>query len=146
MVELYLWLKAFHIIFMVAWFAGLFYIFRLFVYHIQNWEDPREAKTFSLMERRLIYIIMYPAMILTLVFGFLMVAMAPSIMAQTWFIIKLAGVMGLMAYHFFATSIHTKMLDGKRPLSEKMCRIVNEVPTVLLIIIVIMVVIRPGAV
>ncbi len=145
MITAYLWFKAFHIITMVAWFAGMFYIFRLFVYHIQNWDDPREAKIFSIMERRLIYIIMYPAMVLTLVFGALMVTMAPSIMSQPWFQAKLAGVLGLMAYHFFATSIHGKMLDGHRPLSERACRIINEVPTLLLILIVIMVVIRPGS-
>jgi len=145
MVATYLWFKALHLIFMVAWFAGLFYIFRLFAYHVKNWDDPRQAKTFSLMERRLLYIIMYPAMVLTLVFGFLMIAMAPAILAERWFQIKLAAVLGLMAYHFYATVIQGKMLDGEQPLTEKTSRIINEVPTVLLIIIIIMVVIRPGS-
>jgi putative membrane protein len=143
-VALYLWLKALHIIFMVAWFAGLFYIFRLYVYHIQNFDDPNQRQTFETMERKLLYVIMYPAMILTLLFGFLMVAMAPSILAMPWFQIKLAGVFGLMAYHFYATGIHNRLREGQRPLSEKACRIINEVPTVLLILIIIMVVIKPG--
>lgn len=144
MITTFLWFKAFHIIFMVIWFFGLFYICRLFVYHVQNWKDPLEAKTFTLMERRLIYIVMYPAMVLTLVFGLLMVSMVRSILAQPWFIIKLAGILGLMIYHFYTAYVHSRMLDGKRPLSEKACRVINEVPIVLLILIVVMSVLRPS--
>ena len=142
----YLWFKTLHLIFMVAWFAGLFYIFRLFVYHVQNWDEPKQRQTFEVMERKLLFIIMYPAMILTLLFGFFMVAKAPAALRQFWFQVKLAAVLGLMAYHFYATYVHQQMQAGLRPLSEKACRMINEVPTLLLILIMIMVTIRPGVV
>ncbi len=140
----YLWLKAFHLIFMVAWFAGLFYIFRLFVYHVQQWDDPRQRQTFETMERKLLMIIMWPALILTVIFGFLLTSKAPRVLLQPWFQIKLAAVLGLIVYQIYAGHIHSQMREGLKPLSEKACRIINEVPTLLLFIIIIMVVVRPG--
>lgn len=141
---MYNWYKALHIIFMVAWFAGLFYIFRLFVYHVKNLNDAKQAATFVTMERKLISVIMFPAMLLTIVFGLLMVARAPTVLVQPWFLAKMAGVLGLIAYQFFAVGVHRQLADGHKPLSEKACRLINEVPTVLLIVIVIMAVIKPG--
>ena len=140
----YLWYKALHIIFMVAWFAGLFYIFRLFVYHVKYFDRKELAEAYVVMERKLMIIIMFPAMLLTLLFGMMMVAKAPTVMLQGWFLVKMAGVLGLIAYQFFAASVHRQLAAGEKPLSEKACRIINEVPTVLLILIVIMAVVKPG--
>lgn len=140
----YLWFKALHIIFMVAWFAGLFYIFRLFVYHVKYFDRQELAAAYVIMERKLLIMIMFPAMLLTILFGMMMVAQAPTVMLQGWFLAKMAGVLGLIAYQFFAASIHRQLADGEKPLSERACRIINEVPTVLLILIVIMAVVKPG--
>ena len=141
---MYLWSKTLHIIFMVAWFAGLFYIFRLFIYHLKNLDDARQAATFVTMERKLITVIMFPAMLLTIGFGLLMVAQAPTVLVQPWFRAKMAGVLGLVAYQFFAVGVHRQLADGHKPLSEKACRLINEIPTILLILIVIMAGIKPG--
>ncbi len=139
----YLWLKALHLIFMVAWFAGLFYIFRLYVYHVKFKEHAGMPEAYQMMEKRLLYIIMYPAMSLTLLFGFLMIAQAPTTLAQPWFQWKFIGVLLLMVYQFFATQVHHRMARGEYLLSEKACRILNEVPTLLLIFIILMAVLKP---
>ena len=144
LVNVYQWYKALHIIFMVAWFAGLFYIFRLFVYHVKQLDNEVQSAVFTTMESKLLLIIMFPAMLLTLLFGLLMVVMAPTVLVQGWFLLKMAGVLGLIAYQFFAFSVHRQLAEGTKPLSEKACRIINEVPTVLLILIVIMAVVKPG--
>lgn len=141
--NLYQLFKAIHIIFMVAWFAGLFYIFRLYVYHIQNFDKPELTKVYAVMERRLIFVIMFPAMILTFLFGILMLAMAPTLIQQTWFLVKLAGICLLLAYHFYAVSVQSRLEAGEKPLTARACRFINEVPTVLLIVIVLVAVLKP---
>src|SRR5262245_225035 len=98
----YLWLKALHLIFMVAWFAGLFYIFRLFVYHVKFRDNPKMREAYTLMERKLLYVIMHPAMALTILFGFLLVAQNPSVLQETWFHAKLAFVFLLVVYQVFS--------------------------------------------
>lgn len=140
---MYLWLKAFHIIFMVAWFAELFYIFRLFVYHVKFRERPGIHKAYEEMEYRLIYFIGHPAMGLTLIFGILLLVFRPDLLAMSWMLAKLAAVLFLMAYQIFAGSVRRKFKEGNYFLSEKACRIINEVPTVLLIVIILLVVLKP---
>ena len=139
----YLWFKAFHIIFMVAWFAGLFYIFRLFVYHVKHRDNAELAGTYATMERKLLYIIMYPAMLLTIVFGTLLIVANPSVLRAPWFHAKLGCVALLIGYQVLAGITHKKFARGDFFLSEKACRIINEVPTILLIAIVILVVVKP---
>lgn len=140
----FLWFKALHIIFVIAWYAGLFYIFRLFVYHVKYFDKPEMAQAYSLMERKLLYIIMMPAMVLTFLFGFLMLTQVPLVLTKTWFIVKMGAVLVLLAYQIYAVHIHNSLADGVKPLSERACRIINEVPTVMLFLIVIMAVIKPS--
>ena len=139
----YLWLKALHLISMVAWFAGLFYIFRLFVYHVKHKADPGMAAAYGVMERKLIYLIMYPAMLATVVFGVLLIAMNPPVLRAAWFHVKLLFVLILVSYHLFAGVTHGRFARGDYFLSEKACRIINEVPTIALIVIVILAVVKP---
>jgi protoporphyrinogen IX oxidase len=139
----YLWLKALHLIFLVAWFAGLFYIFRLFVYHAKFQDKPEMREAYALMERKLLYIIMHPAMLLTILFGFLLVAQNPSVLSADWFRAKLALVFLLVCYQVFAGITHKRFARGDFFLSEKACRMINEVPTLILIAVVILVVVKP---
>ncbi len=139
----YLWLKAFHIIFMVAWFAGLFYIFRLYVYHAKFKDNKEMAAAYVQMERKLLTIIMHPAMFLTVMFGFFLVTENPLVLAAKWFWAKLALVLVLIGYHLFATITHRRFSENDYFLSEKACRFINEIPTLVLIGVVILVVVKP---
>ena len=140
---LYPWLKSFHLIFMVTWFAGLFYIFRLFVYHVKFKENSEMANTYNLMERKLLYLIMHPSMLLTIGFGVGMLILNPEILKQQWIHIKLLLVVFLMGYQIFSGIVHKCFLRGDYFLSEKACRILNEIPTLLLIGIVLLAVLKP---
>ncbi len=144
--QFYLWLKAFHLIFMVAWFAGLFYIFRLFVYHAKFQNKPELAEAYSLMERKLLYIIMHPAMLMTILFGILLITQNPSIFEARWFHLKLFCVLLLIGYQVFAGIVHKRFSSGDYFLSEKACRLINEVPTLLLIAIILLVILKPGTI
>ncbi|MFN3604059.1 MAG: CopD family protein [Leptonema sp. (in: bacteria)] len=139
---LYLWLKAFHIIFMVAWFAGIFYIWRLFVYHEEN-PSIEVKKQLIIMAERLYLIIMSPAMILTVTFGILMILLNLKYFSNVlWIWIKLGFVVLVIYWHFLAAYYLRKLQDNKTYNSKKF-RIMNEVPTVLLIIIVLLAVLKP---
>ncbi len=140
---LYLWIKAFHIIFMVAWFAGLFYIFRLFVYHVKFKDDSKMAQTYSMMEKKLLYMISHPAMGMTLLFGIWMLVLNPDLFKQGWMHAKLGAVVLLMAYQIFSGITFRRFRKGDYFLSEKACRIMNEVPTLLLIVMVLLVILKP---
>lgn len=139
----YLWLKALHIIAMVAWMAGMFYLPRLFAYHAESSVGYDKAETFKVMERRLLRIIMNPAMIATWLFGILMVVANPDIVQGGWFHAKFALVLGMSALHgvFSKWRKVFERDENKRP--PKFYKIWNEVPTVLMIIIVILVVVKP---
>ena len=139
----YLILKSLHLIFMVAWFAGLFYIFRLFVYHAKFKSEPKLAEAYSLMEKKLLYIIMHPAMLLTLVFGVWMIIQNPTLLKAGWLHAKFFGILLLIGYQIFAGITHKKFSRGNFFLSEKTCRIINEIPTLLLIGIVLLAVLKP---
>ncbi len=141
---LYLWLKAFHIIFMVAWFAGLFYIFRLFVYHTKFRDQKNLCEAYGLMERRLLFLIMHPAMLMTIILGILLIALNPAVLRAPWFHAKLGLVLLLIAYQIFAGITCRRFAAGHFFLSEKACRVINEVPTLMLIGIVILAVVKPG--
>lgn len=139
----YQYVKAFHIIAMVAWFAGLFYIFRLFVYHVKHRERPGMAEAYAEMERKLMRIIMDPAMLVTTVLGVWLLAQNPGFLKQGWMHAKLSAVLLLIGYHVFAGITRRRFARGDYFLSERACRFINEAPTLLLIFIVIMVVVKP---
>lgn len=139
----YLWLKAWHVIAVIAWYAGLFYIFRLFVYHVQHRDDRTVTATLEVMERRLLRAIMTPSMVIALGFGTAMLLRNPGLVQMPWMHAKLGAVVCLLGYHGLAAWVRRKFAAGEFVLSETACRWINEVPTVLLFVIVIAVIVRP---
>lgn len=137
-----LWLKAFHIIAMVAWFAGLFYLPRLFVYHAQAM-DAVSITRFKIMERRLYYAITWPAAVLTTVLGLLLLVLSPYYLKAGWMHMKLTLVVLLWVYHLGCGHFLKQFSQDKNRRNAKFYRYYNEAPTLLLIAIVIMVVVRP---
>ena len=137
-----LWLKAFHVVFVVTWFAGLFYLPRLFVYHVTA-SDPVSHARFVVMERRL-FVITTIGGALTVLFGMLMVQMAPAYMAQGWLHAKLTLVLLLIGYHLWCLPLMHALRDGRNRHSERWFRLFNEAPSVLLIAIVILAVVKPS--
>jgi protoporphyrinogen IX oxidase len=136
-----LWLKAFHIVFVVTWFAGLFYLPRLFLYHVSV-QDAPSVERFEIMERRL-FVIMTIGATLAAVFGAMMIVMAPAFLKMGWLHAKLALVAALIAYHLWCYRLMIAFRHGRNMHSERWYRAFNEVPTVLLISIVILVVVKP---
>ena len=136
-----LWLKAFHVVFVVTWFAGLFYLPRLFVYHAVT-SDALGIERFKVMERRLL-IMMNIGAALAALFGVLMLIAVPSYLQFGWLHAKLTLVLVLIGYHIWcARLVRTFARDGNTR-SERWYRLFNEVPSVLLIAIVILVVVKP---
>jgi putative membrane protein len=136
-----LWLKAFHIIFVITWFAGLFYLPRLFVYHSVA-TDAVSLKRFVVMERRL-FAIMTLGASLAVVFGISMIVAAPSYLQTGWLQAKLALVALLMGYHGWCGSLIATLGQGLNTHSERWYRLFNEAPAVLLIGIVLLAVLKP---
>ena len=139
--------KALHIIFVVSWFAGLFYIVRLFIYHTeaQQKEEPARqilSAQFEIMERKLWWIITTPAMILTIAFGTWMIVLVPSYLDMGWMHIKLSFVAVLLIYHFVCQKILFNLKKGKYNWSSNRLRIWNEVATLALVAIVFLVVMK----
>ena len=142
----YQWLKALHIIFMVTWFAGLFYLPRLFIYHAEantkNELDDTTQQRFITMQRKL-FIIMSIGMMLTILLGLILLAKNPSLMQMDWLQIKLLFVAGLIFYHFHNHKIHRELREGKFTRSSKWLRFYNEVPALFLFVIIIFAVVKP---
>src|SRR5918995_820562 len=142
MAEFYPWLKAAHVIAVIAWMAGMLYLPRLFVYHCEAEAGSKQSETFKVMERRLLLAIINPAMIATWILG-LWLAWEGGFLRAPWLHGKLALVLLLSAVHgLFARWVKDFGADRDRH-SQRFYRIVNEVPTVLMIGIVILVVIKP---
>ena len=139
---MYRWLLAFHIIAVIAWMAGMLYLPRLFVYHCEADPGSRQSETFKVMERRLLRAIINPAMIVTWVLG-LWLAWSGGWFAAPWLHAKLALLMGMMGVHGILSKYVREFAADKRPKSQRFFRIINEVPTVLMILIVILVVVKP---
>lgn len=140
----YDWLRALHIIGAIAWFAGLAYIFRLYVYHVENAEKPEATKLFEVMERRLYRAICWPGMVFTSVFGVWLFSLnMQGYMRSGWFHTKLLMLVFLFGYHFYAGKVRHDLAAGTCTLTSKQCRLINEVPTVAMIVIVIMAVAQP---
>ena len=138
-----LWIKAGHVIAVIAWMAGMLYLPRLFVYHADATPGTVQSETFKVMERRLMKAIINPAMIAALIFGLLMLAAQPDLLRQGWLHAKLALVFLLFAIHGMMSGWLKAFAADRNVKSAKFFRIVNEVPTVLMIGIVILVVVRP---
>jgi protoporphyrinogen IX oxidase len=136
-----LWLKAFHVVFVVTWFAGLFYLPRLFVYHGTATDAPG-LERFVTMERRL-FGIMTLGGTLAAAFGVSMLVAAPGYLAFGWLHVKLALVAVLIGYHLWCYRLMIALRDGKNRHSERWFRLFNEAPALLLIAIVILAVVKP---
>jgi putative membrane protein len=142
---LYLWIKAFHVVAAFAWMAGLFYLPRLFVYHAAAVPGSELSETLKVMERRLLRAIMVPAMLATWGLGLLLLWMGGETMfrGQAWMPVKLALVVGLTGFHIrLAAHRRSFALDRNRH-PARYFRLINEIPTVLLVGIVVMVIVRP---
>lgn len=138
-----LWIKALHIVAMVSWFAGLFYLPRLFVYHAQS-EDRASQARFSIMERKLYRGIMTPALIVTLAMGiWLLILNADYYFTQGWLHAKLLLVAMLVAYHLYCGALLRRFARSENHRSHVFYRWFNEVPVLFLVAIVILVVVRP---
>ena len=140
----YLTFKALHLIAVVSWMAGLLYLPRIFVYHAETLENKSQSETFKLMEKRLYFYIMNPAMILSWVFGILLIH-SQGILSLTllWMKIKIGLVLILTSYHFYLLAVLKNFQTDNNTKSAKFFRIINEVPTLLLIIIVFVVIFKP---
>ncbi|MBL8969423.1 MAG: CopD family protein, partial [Myxococcales bacterium] len=126
------------------WFAGLFYIFRLYVYHVENHGKTEVTELLKVMERRLYRGICWPSMLFTATFGLMLFAQMPGhYFAQPWFQMKLVGLVILFGYHFYAGKVRQDLAAGTCRLTSKQCRLINEVPIVPLFLIVIMAVVKP---
>ena len=136
-----LWLKAFHIVFVVTWFAGLFYLPRLFVYHATA-TDRASIERFKIMERRLLAIMTIGGT-LAAIFGFSMIALSPGFLGIDWFRLKLALVAALVGYHIWCGHLVTAFRADENRHSERWYRLFNEAPSLLLIAIVVLAVVKP---
>jgi len=136
-----LWLKALHISFMVTWFAGLFYLPRLFVYHAMS-DDAAQRETFKIMERKLL-IMTHIGGTLTLFFGVWLLSKVPSLMGLGWMQLKLVFVLALLLYHGWCMKLVADFRQDKNSKSHRWYRLFNEVPVLFLFAIVILVVVRP---
>ena len=140
----YLWIKSFHVISLIAWMAGIFYLPRLFVYHTMVARGSEQSERFKVMEYRLMKQIMTPAMIATWTFGLLLV-LTPGVIDWTagWWHTKLLCVILMSGFHGAASRWRKDFMNDANRKSQKFFRIANEVPTILMVIIVIMVIVKP---
>ncbi|MCG5241919.1 protoporphyrinogen oxidase HemJ [Azospirillum doebereinerae] len=140
---LYLWIKALHVISIIAWMAGLLYLPRLFVYHTQAAPGSEASETFKVMERRLLRAIMDPAMTAAYVFGITMLVLEPAWMKQGWLHAKLLFVLLLTASHILMGRWQKDFALDRNTRPQRFYRIVNEVPTLLMMGIVVFVIVKP---
>jgi putative membrane protein len=143
----YSWFKAFHIIGVVVWFAGLFYLVRLFIYHIEAEQEPEPAKTilknqYQIMEKRLYNIITTPGMLVTVACAIGLLVTQPEFLKQTWLHYKLGFVALLFVYHHYCARLMKQLAENRCKWTSKQMRAMNEAPTVLLVVIVMLVVFK----
>ena len=140
----YLIFKALHLISVISWMAGLLYLPRIFVYHAENNSEVKTSEIFKIMEKKLYFYIMTPAMILSWFFGLLLIhSIGFEQIGQTWMISKLILVVILTLYHFYLGNILTRFNLDQNNRSHKFYRYINEIPTILLIFIVFVVIFKP---
>ena len=135
--------KSLHILSVISWMVGLLYLPRLFVYHSQVPLGSVQAETFKVMERRLIKAIMTPAMIASFIFGIWLISLNHGLIYETWFQIKFIAVIFMGGIHGKFSKMRRLLENDEKPLSSQKYRIWNEIPTVLMIIIVVMAVVKP---
>jgi len=136
-------IKALHIISIISWMAGLLYLPRLYVYHSETTIGSVRAETFKVMERRLLKAIMTPAMIASFLFGIWMLVLAPGLLFEIWMQIKIACVVAMAGCHGVFLKMRRQLENDEPPRPGRVYRVWNEVPTVLMIIIVVMAVVKP---
>ena len=140
----YLLFKSLHLIAVISWMAGLLYLPRIFVYHVENLKEKNTSSIFKTMEKKLYFYIMTPAMILTWIFGLtLILSLGPENLNVIWIKLKLLLVILLTLYHFYLSKLLNDFKEDQNTKSSKFFRIINEVPTILLILIVFIVVFKP---
>ncbi|MBE9205642.1 protoporphyrinogen oxidase HemJ [Nostoc sp. LEGE 06077] len=143
----YSWFKAFHIIGIVVWFAGLFYLVRLFIYHVEAEQEPEPARTilknqYQIMELRLYRIITTPGMIVTVAMAIGLLSTEPEVLKQSWLHFKLLFVAILLAYHHYCGRLMKKLAKDECRWSGQQLRALNEAPTVMLVVIVLLAVFK----
>ena len=140
----YLLFKSLHLIAVISWMAGLLYLPRIFVYHVENINDQNSSNIFKIMERKLYFYIMMPAMLLSWFFGLILIFIIGfDALSTTWVQLKLIFVVLLSFYHFYLGYLLPKLKSGQNTKTSKFFRIINEVPTLLLILIVFIVIFKP---
>ena len=140
----YLLFKSLHLIAVVSWMAGLLYLPRIFVYHVENINDQNSTNIFKTMEKKLYFYIMMPAMILSWIFGLILISIVGfDILSTTWIQFKLIFVVLLTFYHFYLGQCLKNLAFEQNNKTSKFFRIINEIPTILLILIVFIVVFKP---
>ena len=140
----YLLFKSLHLIAVISWMAGLLYLPRIFVYHVENLKNTNTSLVFKTMERKLYFYIMTPAMILTWVFGLILISsLGFEVLSAAWIKLKLLLVILLTLYHFYLSKLLSDFNLDQNTKSSKFFRIINEVPTILLILIVFIVIFKP---
>lgn len=143
LLEHYLVLKALHVIALIAWMAGMLYLPRLFVYHVAAEKGSTQSETFKVMERRLLRAIINPAMIATFLFGGVMIAANPTIMQGGWIHVKLSLVLLMLVCHVLFARWRKQFMRDENTHSARFYKIWNEVPTLLMIVIVLLAVVKP---
>jgi len=137
-------IKALHLISVMSWMAGLLYLPRLFVYHAETTVGSVRAETFKVMERRLLKAIMNPAMIASFAFGIWMIVLAPGLLYEPWMHVKILCVLLMAGCHGVFSKMRRRLENDEPPQPPRAYRIWNEVPTVLMVIIVFMEVVKPS--
>ena len=140
----YLLFKSLHLISVISWMAGLLYLPRIFVYHAENSDDRKISDVFKVMEKKLYFYIMTPAMILSWIFGLLLIhSIGLQQLGQTWMVLKIIFVILLSSYHLYLGKTLNQFKFDQNTHSHKFYRLINEIPTILLILIVFVVIFKP---
>ena len=140
----YLLFKSLHLIAVISWMAGLLYLPRIFVYHVENINNQNSTNIFKTMEKKLYFYIMIPAMILSWIFGLILISIVGfDVLSATWIQLKLIFVVLLTFYHFYLGQCLKNLAFKQNNKTSKFFRIINEIPTILLILIVFIVVFKP---
>ena len=140
----YLLFKSLHLISVISWMAGLLYLPRIFVYHAENNEDKKISSVFKIMEKKLFFFIMTPAMVLSWIFGLLLIhSLGFQQLGQKWMILKIIFVILLTLYHFYLGKTLNRFKIDQNTHSHKFYRLINEIPTILLILIVFVAIFKP---
>ena len=139
----YLVYKSLHLISVISWMAGLLYLPRIFVYHAENNEMNAVSEIFKVMERKLYFFIMYPAMIISWLFALIMLNKNSALLSAGWMHMKILMVILLTAYHFYLGYCLKQFKNDNNSKSSKFYRVTNEIPTILLILVVFLAILKP---